>query len=165
MGDSDAERRGRAGRCRQGRDAAESERGSATIWTICILTLISAAAGWALLWASAQSTRHSAERAADSAALAAADAALRRLATQAGPDPCTSAARAARAAGAELVSCDCLPLDCKVSVKRSLALFGALAGHIPALHGLDPVQAVSRAGPVGQSESEDAGDGYGDSWG
>jgi secretion/DNA translocation related TadE-like protein len=137
------------------------DRGSATVWTICILILLSGAAGWALLWASAQSTRHSAERAADSAALAAADAALRRLATQAGPDPCTSAARAAHAAGAELVSCGCFPLDCKVSVKRNLALFGAPAADVPALHGLGPFRAVSRAGPVGESESESAGDGGG----
>jgi secretion/DNA translocation related TadE-like protein len=129
----------------------DPERGSATVWMICILILVSAAAGWALLWAAAQSTRHSAERAADSAALAAATAALHRLATQVGPDPCAAAAQAARRAGAELKSCDCFPLDCKVTVKRGMTLFGALAANIPALRRLGPLQAASRAGPVGES--------------
>jgi secretion/DNA translocation related TadE-like protein len=127
------------------------ERGSATIWTICILMLISTAAGWALLWAAAQSARHSAERAADSAALTAATAALHRLATLAGPDPCASASQAAQRAGTVLVTCDCSPLDCRVSVKRDIAVLDALAAEIPTLRGLGPVLAASRAGPVGES--------------
>lgn len=135
----------------------EGERGSATIWVVCVLMLISAAAGWALVWACAQNTRHATERAADSAALAAAGAALNRLATQAGPDPCTSAEQAARRAGAELVSCDCAPLDCEVAVKRSMAFLGELAADVPPLRGLGPLQASSRAGPVGESDGLDDG--------
>ena len=103
----------------------DSERGSATIWVICILMLIMAAAGWALLWLCAQSARHAAERAADSAALAAAGAALNRLATQAGPDPCTSATQAAGRVDAEVVACTCAPLDCEVTVQRSAGVFDA----------------------------------------
>ncbi|HEX4786913.1 MAG TPA: Rv3654c family TadE-like protein [Actinospica sp.] len=142
----------------------DSERGSATIWMICILLLVSAAAGWALLWATAQSTRHSVERAADSAALAAATAALHRLAAQAGPAPCASAAQAAQRGGAELVACDCYPLDCQVTVKRSVALFGSLVADIPPLRRLGPLQAASRAGPVGEAGADDgagASDGAG----
>ena len=125
-----------------------SERGSATIWTVSILLLISAAAGWALLWVAAESTRHSAERAADSAALAAASAALRRLALRDDSDPCVAARTAAAKAGAELVGCDCAPLDCTVSVRRELPLLGPLVARVP---GLGPVRALSRAGPVGES--------------
>lgn len=127
------------------------ERGSATVWVICILILVSAAAGWALLWVAAQSTRHSVERAADSAALAAASQALRRLATQSGQDPCASASQAAQRAGAQLTACGCTPLDCTVSVRQELTLIGALAARLPALRGLGPIQAASRAGPVGET--------------
>ena len=127
------------------------ERGSATVWVVCILTLISAAAGWALVWLAAQSTRHAVERAADSAALAAATQALRRLATQAGQEPCASALRAAQRVGAQLTACDCTPLDCTVSVRQDSTLIGVLAADLPGLRGLGTVQAVSRAGPVGES--------------
>lgn len=135
----------------------DGEKGSATIWVICILMLISAAAGWALLWACAQNARHAAERAADSAALAAAGSALNRLATQAGPDPCVAAARAARSADAELASCDCAPLDCEVSVKRDMDLFDTLAADLSSLRSLGPLQASSRAGPVGEAGGPDEG--------
>lgn len=127
------------------------ERGSATVWVICILTLVSAAAGWAMVWLAAQSTRHTVERAADSAALAAATQVLHRLATQSGQDPCTSASQAAQRAGAQLIACGCTPLDCTVSVRQEAALIGALAARLPVLRGLAPIQAASRAGPVGES--------------
>lgn len=129
----------------------DDETGSATVWTICVLMLVSAGAGWALIWVTTQGSRHSAERAADSAALAAARQALHRLATQSGQDPCSSAAQAARQAGAELTACDCAPLDCTVSVSRPLSLLGALPASITGLDGLGPVRATSRAGPVGES--------------
>jgi hypothetical protein len=119
--------------------------------------LVSAAAGWTLLWAAAESTRHSAERAADTAALSAAQAALHRLATQTGPAPCDAAALAARQAGARLVQCDCAPLDCSVSVQRSMPLLGSFAGALPGAAGIDSVQARSRAGPVGESGTDEAG--------
>jgi secretion/DNA translocation related TadE-like protein len=135
----------------------DGERGSATIWMICILMLISAVAGWALLWSCAQSSRHAAERAADSAALAAAGAALNRLATQAGPDPCASAAQATRRADAELVTCACAPLDCEVTVQRSAGIFDALTADLPPLRNLAPLQVRSRAGPVGESGGPDEG--------
>ena len=141
---------------------ADAERGSATIWTICILMLVSAAAGGALLWLAAQSTRHSAERAADSAALAAAAGALHRLATQSGPAPCTSASLAARQADAELTACDCTPLDCKVSVRRELSLLSGLAARLPELRGLGPIEAASRAGPVGETSTGDSESSSGD---
>ena len=127
---------------------AVREKGSATIWFVSVLLLISAVTGWALLWVAAESTRHSAERAADSAALAAASAALRRLAMRDDSDPCVAARSAAGRAGADLVGCDCAPLDCTVSVRRELPLFGPLVARVP---GLGPVHAVSRAGPVGET--------------
>jgi secretion/DNA translocation related TadE-like protein len=130
------------------------ERGSATIWTICVLMLISAAAGWALTWVTAQGSRHSVERAADSAALAAARQALHRLATQSGQDPCASAAQAARQSGAEVTACACTPLDCTVSVSRPLTWLSALPATVPAfaaVTGIGPLRATSRAGPVGES--------------
>jgi hypothetical protein len=115
--------------------------------------LVSAVAGGAMLWLATQSTRHSVERAADSAALAAADTALHHLATQSGPAPCASAALAARQADVVLTACDCTALDCKVSVRRELSLLSGLAVRFPALRGLGPVQAVSEAGPVGETSS------------
>lgn len=129
--------------------AAENERGSATVWVICMLMLVTAATGWAMVWTVAQSARHATERAADSAALAAAAEALHRLATQSGSPPCAAAATAARSAGALLDSCDCVPLDCTVAVQRSPPLIGALV--------LGPVRATSRAGPVGESGGADEG--------
>jgi len=132
--------------------APKHERGSATIWAVCVLLLVSAAVGCALIWVAAEGTRHAAERAADSAALAAASAALRRLAMQDNSDPCVAAAQGAARAGAQLVRCDCAPLDCTVTVRRTMLLLGPLAAH---LTGLAPVEATSRAGPVGES----AGDG------
>ena len=125
-----------------------SEKGSATIWSVSVLLLISAVAGWGLLWVAAESTRHSAERAADSAALAAASAALRRLAMRDDSDPCVAAKSAAGQAGANLVDCNCAPLDCTVSVRRELPVLGPLVARVP---GLAPVRAVSRAGPAGES--------------
>jgi secretion/DNA translocation related TadE-like protein len=123
------------------------ERGSATIWAVSILLLVSAGVGWALLWVAAESTRHSAERAADSAALAAASAAIHSLAMRDDADPCTAASKAAATARAELTGCDCVPLDCTVSVRRDLPIVGS-------------VEATSRAGPVGEAEGEDES-GYG----
>jgi secretion/DNA translocation related TadE-like protein len=128
--------------------AIRSEKGSATIWSVSVLLLISAIASWALLWVAAESTRHSAERAADSAALAAASAALRRLAMRDDSDPCAAARTAANRAGAQLTGCDCVPLDCTVAVRRGLPLLGPLIGRLP---GIGPVQALSRAGPVGEA--------------
>ena len=127
------------------------EVGSATVWVICVLILISAATGWALTWITAQGSRHSVERAADAAALAAARQALHRLATQSGQEPCASASQAAQQAGAEVTACSCTPLDCTVSVSRQLAWIGALPARIPGLGSLGPVHATSRAGPVGES--------------
>lgn len=135
------------GRPCRGRD----ERGSSTVWVICILALVSAVTGWALVWLAAQSTRHVVERAADSAALAAASQALHRLATQSGQEPCASAAQAARGVGAQLTACGCTPLDCTVSVRQQTSLIGALAAGFPELRGLGPIQAASRAGPVGEA--------------
>ncbi|HWG23755.1 Rv3654c family TadE-like protein [Actinospica sp.] len=128
------------------------ERGSATIWCVSVLLLVSAAVGWALVWVAAEGTRHAAERAADSAALAAASAALHRLAMRDDSDPCVAATKAAAVAGAELAGCECAPLDCTVSVRRELPFLGSFAAHVP---GLGPVRAVSRAGPVGESGSAD----------
>jgi len=125
-----------------------SERGSATIWSVSVLLLISAVAGWGLLWVAAESARHSAERAADSAALTAAAAALHRLAMRDESDPCVAARSAAGRAGADLVGCGCVPLDCTVSVRRELPLLGPLVARVP---GLGPVRAVSRAGPAGET--------------
>jgi secretion/DNA translocation related TadE-like protein len=127
---------------------AVHEKGSATIWCVSVLLLISAVAGWALLWVAAESTRHSAERAADAAALAAASAALHRLAMRDDSDPCVAARSAAGRADVDLVGCDCVPLDCTVSVRRALPLLGPLVARVP---GLGPVRAVSRAGPVGEA--------------
>lgn len=144
---ADADRSPDIGRSGRRRD----EQGSATIWAICILALVSAAAGWALVWLAAQSTRHTVERAADSAALAAATQALHRLATQSGQDPCAAASHVARQVGAQLTACGCTPLDCTVSVRQGTTLIGALAAGFPELRGLGPIQAVSRAGPVGET--------------
>jgi secretion/DNA translocation related TadE-like protein len=132
-------------------DRRRGEIGSATVWVICVLMLISAAAGWALTWVAAQGSRHSVERAADAAALAAAQQALHRLATQSGQEPCVSASQAALRAGAELTACDCTPLDCTVSVSRQFAWIGALPARIPGVGDLGPVRATSKAGPVGES--------------
>lgn len=145
------------GRARWVGHRAHRERGSATIWAICALTLVSAAVSWALLWTAAESTRHSAERAADSAALTAAQAALRRLSAAAGPAPCAAAAIAARKAGASLESCVCVPLDCLVSVARSMPLLGSFAEGLPGSSRVDSVQARSRAGPVGESGTDASG--------
>ena len=134
-----------------GSRAAQRERGSATIWAVCVLLLVSAAVGCALIWIAAENTRHSTERAADSAALAAAASALRHLAIQDNSDPCVAAATAAGRAGAQLVRCECAPLDCTVTVRRSVQLFGPLAARLP---GLAPVEATSRAGPVGESTGD-----------
>ena len=131
------------------------ERGSATVWAVCALLLVSAAVGCALVWIAAEGTRHAVERAADSAALAAASAALHRLAMRDDADPCVSAAKAASRAGTELTGCDCVPLDCTVSVRREVPFLGALAAHLP---GLGPVQAVSRAGPAGESGADPGGE-------
>jgi len=128
-----------------------AEQGSATVWVICILALISTAAGWALVWLAAQGARHSAERAADSAALAAATQALRRLATQSGQDPCVSASRAAQRDGGQLTGCGCTPLDCTVTVHEEARFLGMLAARLPGLDGLGPIEAASRAGPAGES--------------
>ncbi|WP_084316490.1 Rv3654c family TadE-like protein [Actinospica robiniae] len=133
---------------------ADRERGSATIWAICALTLVSSAVAWALLWTAAESTRHSAERAADTAALTAARAALQRLSAQDGPAPCAAAAIAARRAGASLVSCACEPLDCSISVARNMPLLGSFAEGLPGSSRIDSVQAGSRAGPVGESGTD-----------
>jgi secretion/DNA translocation related TadE-like protein len=144
------ERRRRAGK-RGGGRRARDETGSATVWTICVLMLLSAASGWVLLRVGVQGTRHTVERAADSTALAAASAALHGLATQSGPPPCTSAASAAGRAGVELVACACTPLDCTVSVRREVHLLGPLAARIPGLGTSLTLHADSRAGPVGES--------------
>ena len=128
--------------------ASQRDRGSATIWAVSVLLLVSAAVGCALIWVAAEATRHSAERAADSAALAAASAALRRLAMLDNSNPCIAAAKAAGQADAELVQCDCVPLDCTVIVRRSMPLLGPLAVR---LVGVGSVEATSRAGPVGES--------------
>lgn len=133
---------------------ADRERGSATIWAICALTMVSAAVAWALLWTAAESTRHSAERAADTAALTAARAALHRLSAQDGPAPCAAAAIAARKAGASLVSCACVPLDCSISVSRNMPLLGSFAEGLPGSSRIDSVQAGSRAGPVGETGTD-----------
>jgi secretion/DNA translocation related TadE-like protein len=124
------------------------ERGSATVWAVCALLLVSATVGASLLWVAAEGTRHSAERAADTAALAAASAALRGLAMQDKSDPCAAAAKAATQASAQLVTCSCAPLDCTVTVRRSPPLLGAIAARLP---GFGPVVATSRAGPAGES--------------
>lgn len=132
----------------RGPHSSHGERGSATVWAVCVLLLVSAAVGCALIWVAAESTRHSAERAADAAALAAASAALRRLAIQDNSDPCVAAAKAASQAGAELTHCDCAPLDCTVAVRRDMPFLGPLAARLP---GLGPAEATSRAGPAGES--------------
>ncbi|HET9169972.1 MAG TPA: Rv3654c family TadE-like protein [Actinospica sp.] len=119
-----------------------SEQGSATIWSLSILLLISAATGWALLWLTAESARHSTDRAADSAALAAASAALHNLVMQADSNPCAAAKTAAIRSNADLVGCGCEPLDCTVTVRRVFPLLG-------------PIQASSRAGPVGEAGGDD----------
>jgi secretion/DNA translocation related TadE-like protein len=128
--------------------SSHGERGSATIWAVCALLLVSAAVGCALIWVAAESTRHAAERAADAAALAAASAALRRLAMQDKSDPCIAAAKTAGRAGAHLIHCDCAPLDCTVTVRRDMPFLGPLTARIP---GLGPAEATSRAGPVGET--------------
>jgi secretion/DNA translocation related TadE-like protein len=131
------------------------QKGSATIWSVSVLLLIAAAAGWSLLWVAAEGSRHAAERAADSAALAAATAALHRLAMRDDSNPCAAAKAAAGRSGAELTACDCAPLDCTVSVRRDLPLLGLLAARVP---DLGPVSATSRAGPAAQAAAEpDAG--------
>lgn len=122
--------------------ARRDDHGSATIWAVSVVLLASAAVGWALLWVAAEAARHSAERAADSAALAAASAALHRLAMRDDSDPCAGAAKAAVRARATLTGCDCVPLDCTVSVRRELPILGS-------------VEAASRAGPAGEAEGED----------
>ena len=130
----------------------QRERGSATVWAVSVLLLVSAAVGCALIWVGVEGTRHSTERAADSAALAAASAALRRLAMQDNSDPCVAAAKVVGQGGAELVWCGCVPLDCTVTVRRSIPFLGHLA---TGLTGAGTVEVTSRAGPVGES----AGDG------
>jgi secretion/DNA translocation related TadE-like protein len=132
--------------------ASQRERGSATVWAVSVLLLVSGAVGCALIWVGVEGTRHSTERAADSAALAAASGALRRLAMQDDSDPCIAAAKVAGQAGAELVGCECVPLDCTVTVRRGIPFLGHLAS---GLTGPGTVEATSRAGPVGES----AGDG------
>lgn len=126
------------------------------MWVVCLLFLVSAAAGWALLWVTVEGTRHSVERAADTAALVAASAAVHRLAVQSGPDPCESAALAAQRAGGTLTACTCTVMDCKVSVQRTMPFLGSLAAHLPTLRGIGPAQAASRAGPVGETGSGEA---------
>lgn len=133
--------------------ASRDESGSATVWAVCILMFVSAATGWALLWVAAESTRHATERAADSAALAAAGAAMHRLSAQAGPDPCDVAAEASSRAGAKLTGCECVPLDCTLSVERPLPWLGSFVGRLPDVAGLGPARATSRAGPVGETST------------
>ena len=130
----------------------EGERGSGTVWAVCVLLLVSAAVGASLLWVAAESTRHAAERAADTAALTATSAALRGLAMRDNSDPCAAAARAATQAGARLIKCGCAPLDCTVTVRRSPPVLGAIAARLP---GFAPVDATSRAGPAGESAGDD----------
>jgi secretion/DNA translocation related TadE-like protein len=131
--------------------ASQRERGSATVWAVSVLLLVSAAVGCALIWVAVEGTRHATERAADSAALAAASAALRHLAMQDNSDPCAAAAKAAGGVGAQLVRCECVPLDCTVTVRRSMPLLGSLATGLT-VPGF--VEATSRAGPVGESTGD-----------
>ena len=131
--------------------ASQRERGSATVWAVSVLLLVSAAVGCALIWVAVEGTRHATERAADTAALTAASVALRHLAMQDNSDPCAAAAKAAGEADAQLVRCECVPLDCTVTVRRSMPLLGSLATGLT-VPGF--VEATSRAGPVGESSGD-----------
>lgn len=156
---STAHRLMRRATLRQAAHRGDRERGSATIWAICALTLLSAAVGWVLLWVTAESARHSAEQTADTAALTATHAALRRLATETGPAPCEAAALAVGQTGARLVACACVPLDCLVAVQKSVPLLGSFAEGLPGASRVYSIQARSRAGPVGQSGADVVGTG------
>ena len=65
-----------------------------------------------------------------------------------------AAAIAARKAGASLVSCACVPLDCSISVSRNMPLLGSFAEGLPGSSRIDSVQAGSRAGPVGETGTD-----------
>lgn len=79
---------------------AAGDRGSAVVWVLCLIALLSAATTVAVAYATAVAVRHRADAAADLAALAAAAEAT------AGPGAaCRAAARTATVNGASLRGC------------------------------------------------------------
>jgi secretion/DNA translocation related TadE-like protein len=113
----------------------DSERGSATIWTLTAAALVLAVAYACVLVAAAYGARQRAAAAADLAALAGA-------ARLADGDPCAAAERVVAANGAQLAACsyDATSVAVTAAVPVPPALRGLGAG---------PATARARAGPVG----------------
>ncbi|WP_234376978.1 Rv3654c family TadE-like protein [Streptomyces sp. TP-A0356] len=80
--------------------AARSDRGSATVWVVCVIGAMCAVFGVLLAQGEAVLVRHRATGAADLAALAAADHWM-----EGGEEACAGAARVAVAQGSRLVRC------------------------------------------------------------
>ncbi|UXY24619.1 flp pilus-assembly TadE/G-like family protein [Streptomyces cynarae] len=80
--------------------AARSDRGTATVWVVCLLGAMCAVFGVLLAQGEVVLARHRAAGAADLAALAAADHWM-----DGGGKACATAARVARAQGSRLVRC------------------------------------------------------------
>ncbi|WP_232248106.1 Rv3654c family TadE-like protein [Streptacidiphilus rugosus] len=113
--------------------------GSATVWLVGLLLLVSLAATAALGVAGAVAARHRAESAADLAALAAAG----RLLLDPG-EACARAAVIASAQGATLRSCT-IRAD---ALEDSVEVEVTVPTGITLVPGLPPAHARSRAGPV-----------------
>ena len=139
---------------------ANSDRGSATIWTVALLGLLAALTAAVLLLVTAIGVRHKVERAADATALAAARAALAGLRLDGDPrkgEPCAAATHAAKAYQMMLRACTCDALDCVVTVEGSFLDGTGLGGtNLGSLVGARiPVQATAQGGPVGESTEDD----------
>ncbi|MFD1660114.1 Rv3654c family TadE-like protein [Streptomyces caeni] len=81
-------------------DAARSDRGSATVWVVCVIGAVCAVFGALLAQGEAVLVRHRAAGAADLAALAAADHWM-----EGGEAACARAGRVAAAQGGRIVRC------------------------------------------------------------
>ncbi|MEZ0069581.1 secretion/DNA translocation related TadE-like protein [Streptacidiphilus sp. MAP12-20] len=120
-------------------DRKRTDAGSATVWLVGLLLLVTLAATAALGVAGAVAARHRAESAADLAALAAAG----RLLLDPG-EACAHAASIASAQGATLRACIIRADASEDSVEVEVTV-PAPGGLVP---GLPPARARSRAGPV-----------------
>jgi secretion/DNA translocation related TadE-like protein len=110
------------------------DRGSAALWTLWAVVVVSAACLAVLGWAAAVVARQRAESAADLSALAAARA------LSAGGVPCAAGGRVAEASGARLVGCAASGDEVTVVVELALPRRAVLGLDLP------PARARARAG-------------------
>lgn len=117
-----------------GAGRAPADRGSAVLWTLWAVVLVTVTCLLVLGWATAVVTRQRAENAADLAALAAARALV------AGGVPCSAGTRVAAATGARLVGCAVSGESVTVVVEIAVPSRALLGVDVP------PARARARAG-------------------